>query len=457
MAISPYTEAAKALAAAAFGDPALAAENEKLESEAELNALRGIQAEAAAEASRASAANSYASAKDTQNKLAARGKITPEMFDFEAPIRMGRELNPGEFGPDAERPAGIEDVRGRAGGLAALLGQSGELDAANLGDILTTIEGITANSGITNPDARLRNANAGMGSPYSETQVKAQDFANLPETQRQAIVGAVPMDQVFGGALLSTRSPEQLALMGEEKNAPASYAEFVRTLENPNYANFLNSNKKGTTFTTNPDGTVTYSEGPGVGFGTVGNNRLDENIINNDAALARVGNIRSQFKSQYQTVPFKAFQAVTNMQDLMGAPLTPEQTQSLTEFSTFRRGAVENLNLTIKEITGAQLSPGEAVRITQQLPNPGTGIFDGDGPTVFDAKLTDLERSLGAAQARALDLKSRGITAITDQIAQDFPLENYLPGANNPIVPTVTEVDIDNMSEQELDNFLGTQ
>lgn len=164
-----------------------------------------------------------------------------------------------------------------------------------------------------------------------------------------------------------------------------------------------------------------------LGFGVTANNALGKTILDTDSGLNRLADIKSKLNDKYLTIPFQAEMLGTSLLDKTGmADIDPESEAQLRDYSQFRRSAVQNLNATIREITGATLSPGEAGRISMQLPNPGLRIFDGDSPIEFKAKLDDAEQYMRAAQARAVDLKTKGIGVITDEVADQYPLENYM-------------------------------
>jgi hypothetical protein len=55
------------------------------------------------------------------------------------------------------------------------------------------------------------------------------------------------------------------------------------------------------------------------------------------------------------------------------------------------------------------VTESEAGRFQGELPSPGTGIFDGDSPTEFAAKLQARQRDLRLALARKVYLLREGI------------------------------------------------
>jgi hypothetical protein len=274
--------------------------------------------------------------------------------------------------------------------------------------------------------------------PMSSDELKASTLSSQYSPEE---LGNVFMTDIVGGV-----TPRNVVLPAEEGQDPRQTVAIGNMFmdEAGDYQNLPFGSQ---VFTAQTSG-----EGPdaALGFGTKGQNMLDEKIINTDAQLMRIDNTIREFETKYQSIPFKASMTVADWSEKLGRELPPEQQAELTEYAQFRRGAMENLNQTIREITGAQLSPGEAVRISQQLPNPGIGLMDGDGPTGFMAKAKDVRRYIKAAQNRALDFRQKGISIITDEIAAQYPLENYLDEGRTSAVPGGPADDVRSLSDEEL-------
>lgn len=122
--------------------------------------------------------------------------------------------------------------------------------------------------------------------------------------------------------------------------------------------------------------------------------------FNESDQLARLQNIQASFDPKWLTLGPRAGQAISSLQEFVGIPLSPDAQQSLTKYTQFRQNTVEGFNLALKAQTGTAVSPGEAVRIAAQLPVAGTGIFDGDAPTPFKAKMDNGIRNLKLALMR---------------------------------------------------------
>jgi hypothetical protein len=145
---------------------------------------------------------------------------------------------------------------------------------------------------------------------------------------------------------------------------------------------------------------------------------LQSSLVESGSRLSMYNQIESQFKPEYLQPKFKAGQAWSAIKEKAGTNLAPEEKQSLAEFSQFKQNTLNNLSQTIKALTGASMGVQEAARIEAGLPTAGQGIFDGDSPTEFQAKLNNTMRELRLVEARTNYLIRRGLSF------KDVPLEN---------------------------------
>ena len=112
------------------------------------------------------------------------------------------------------------------------------------------------------------------------------------------------------------------------------------------------------------------------------------------------------FRPEYQQIGPRLGAAWTAFKEkyggLPGIPkeVSPEDRELLREYTLYRRDAIDNINRYIKEMTGAAMSVPEAKRIRKGVPDAGEGVFDGDSPTEFQAKMLGTMRSLKLATAR---------------------------------------------------------
>ena len=115
---------------------------------------------------------------------------------------------------------------------------------------------------------------------------------------------------------------------------------------------------------------------------------VEKGVITTADAVTRLNNIQFSYRPEYQNIGFRTKQAWGTLKDKFGG-LSPTEKTQLTNYSQYRQNSLQNLNQTIKDITGAAMGVQEAERIIATLPNAGAGIFDGDSPTEFESKLNN--------------------------------------------------------------------
>jgi len=138
--------------------------------------------------------------------------------------------------------------------------------------------------------------------------------------------------------------------------------------------------------------------------------KLEDTILTGRDALARINSIEQTFKPEYQQLGTKWSNTWANIKDKAGIQLDEPTRQRLGEFSSYRRETAANLNTTIKDITGATVSEQEAPRLMLQIPNAGAGLFDGDGPTEFQAKVKGTKDAITSSIARAEYARKNGLS-----------------------------------------------
>ena len=127
--------------------------------------------------------------------------------------------------------------------------------------------------------------------------------------------------------------------------------------------------------------------------------QVEQSVITTADAVTRLNNIQFSYKPEYQNIQFRGKQAWNTLRDkFVGLPQAEKN--QLTQYSQYRQNALQNLNQTIKDITGAAMGIQEAERITATLPNAGADIFSGDSPTEFEAKLNNAITQTKYALAR---------------------------------------------------------
>lgn len=161
------------------------------------------------------------------------------------------------------------------------------------------------------------------------------------------------------------------------------------------------------------------------GFAKPTNNALQERQLNTTEQLARLRGIEQSWKPEYQQFETRIGAKWNSLMDKFSSKsLSPAQKEQLASYTASRAEALGNLNLYIKEITGAAMTIPEAERIKKAQPNPGEGIFDGDSPTEFHAKLQKNIRMSKMALARYNYLSKNGFKGDVDAMSRTIPLDD---------------------------------
>jgi hypothetical protein len=143
--------------------------------------------------------------------------------------------------------------------------------------------------------------------------------------------------------------------------------------------------------------------------------QVEQGALSDAAAVTRLNNIQFSYKPEYQNIKFRTGQAWNTVRDKFGK-LPDSEKRQLAEYSQYKQNSLQNLNQTIKDITGAAMGVQEAERIIASLPNAGTDIFSGDSPTEFEAKLNNAVKQTKYALAR-----------------KNYALKNGLKWENTPL------------------------
>ncbi len=149
-----------------------------------------------------------------------------------------------------------------------------------------------------------------------------------------------------------------------------------------------------------------------------GQQKLGRNSVaaNDKAEMAAVDNlanldfVRRDFQSKFQTIPNRFTQWTRAAWEKVGGTLSPQDKKDLTDYTNHRQNAWHVANTTLKNLSGTAVTENEMQRQMRDLPNPGTGIFDGDAPTEFEAKLNRSFDFARSAIARSRWLRSQGFT-----------------------------------------------
>jgi len=154
--------------------------------------------------------------------------------------------------------------------------------------------------------------------------------------------------------------------------------------------------------------TITYGDEKLMTTKTVG--EVEEKILTGKEALARLQNISKEFKPEYMETWHRLGAEWTGIKAKLGQNVPQKDAAKLTEFKKFQRKAIEDINLYIKETTGAQMSQTETGRLRLAKADVGEHWYSGDDPITFKAKLDDDIKTIRAVTARYEWYKSQGLS-----------------------------------------------
>ena len=161
----------------------------------------------------------------------------------------------------------------------------------------------------------------------------------------------------------------------------------------------------------NADGSMEIIRGGAVGGDVTRKTKgaIESKIIGGKEQLARMHTIYNEFKPEYLETGTRLGAAWTSIKAKLGRNVDPQDAKTLTDFKKFQRKSIENINLYIKELTGAQMSEKEADRLRLAQPDPGENWWSGDDPITFKAKMDDVLKFTRASVARYEFYRSKGL------------------------------------------------
>ena len=158
---------------------------------------------------------------------------------------------------------------------------------------------------------------------------------------------------------------------------------------------------------------------------------VEAKLLGSQESIARLEAIRNEFKPEYQEIGSRLSNEWTGLKAKAGVGVSKEDSKKLTEYKRFQRRSIENINLYIKEITGAQMSEKEADRLRLAQPDPGEKWYSGDDPVTFKAKLDDVINTGLAVKTRYENYRAQGLSDLDIKrllkSGKIEPLKNFMP------------------------------
>jgi hypothetical protein len=143
--------------------------------------------------------------------------------------------------------------------------------------------------------------------------------------------------------------------------------------------------------------------GGDMALGKPAQGKVDEGLLDTSAALMRVERIGKEYRPEWSTYAKQGEMGFQAFREKLGGKLAPEKQKELAAYTSWRSSALDNMNRTIKDLTGSAMGVEEAARIMATLPNPD------DSPSQFQRKLEDAKQQTRMALARLTYIKRNGL------------------------------------------------
>lgn len=138
--------------------------------------------------------------------------------------------------------------------------------------------------------------------------------------------------------------------------------------------------------------------------------KTEAGMVSDSDTLTQLSAINSRFRPEYQTFKFRGLQEWSAFKEKISPDsVSPQDRSRLAEFSQYKSEAAQFFSNTLKALSGAAVTEPEMKRATAWIPNPGTGIFDGDSPTQVKANIDRLTEFTRNAIAKKAYIRERGL------------------------------------------------
>ena len=176
-------------------------------------------------------------------------------------------------------------------------------------------------------------------------------------------------------------------------------------------------------FTVDPEtGAISFEQGRDTGLEKKTSGTVEDKILKAGDTLAQITSIKSRMKPEFQEIGTRLGMSWNSLKDKLNPDsLNPKDKEKLNQFTQYRADAGQLFALTLKDLSGVAVNPTEFKRAENWLPNPGTGIFDGDSPTQLEAKVDRFEDFTRKALMKYSYIKRHGLT-VNDVDVEEMPI-----------------------------------
>jgi hypothetical protein len=156
------------------------------------------------------------------------------------------------------------------------------------------------------------------------------------------------------------------------------------------------------------------------GLTKAGQDKVQDQLIDMTAQMSQVNRIKGSFKPEFQQIGTRAGLSWDAIRDKAGMNLNAQERQGVAEFAKYKAEAGQYFADRLKAMSGAAVTEQEMKRQEAYLPNPGSGVFDGDSPTQFAAKVERMQDFMQKATARLHYVSKKGMN-ISQVPLEDMP------------------------------------
>lgn len=148
---------------------------------------------------------------------------------------------------------------------------------------------------------------------------------------------------------------------------------------------------------------------------------VQKRLLGAGDTLSSLASIRDKYRPEFQQLGTRWDAFTTRWQEKLEiGDVSPEDQALLSDYSTYRADAGQLFALTLKDLSGVAVNPTEFKRAQAWLPNPGTGLIDGDSPTELRSKIDRFEEFSKRALMKYSYINQHGLT-VDDIDVNDIP------------------------------------
>lgn len=170
--------------------------------------------------------------------------------------------------------------------------------------------------------------------------------------------------------------------------------------------------------------------------------QVQKDVLDLNRTLLDLNEIYSSFKPEFMQVDTRLRATKTEWGEKLGFDMPEEDIKQMNDLAAFKQSSFRAINERINKLTGTAMSKIEADRIMQELPKPGTGIWDGDSASNYKRKLDGSVSHLKKIIARANYANRNGLKPLDSGISFDGK-DKGLPTIDSIIDKRGSEIESD--------------